>query len=68
MRSPEASEKVHPGAQTRNVISSMARSFPFPPGAFEIINKATEVLGATNELPYFVQVICGVGGIFPEDI
>jgi hypothetical protein len=52
--------------QTRNVISSMTRSFPYPPGAFEIINKVTDVLVAVNERPYFPQVSCCVADMFPE--
>ncbi len=46
-----------PFEQARNVISSMTRSFPYPPGAFEMIKRVTEVLGAVNERPYFNQVI-----------
>jgi hypothetical protein len=59
-------EGVAPGEQTRNVISSMTRSFPYPPGALEIINKVTEVVGAVNERPYFNQVNCGLIDMFPE--
>jgi hypothetical protein len=43
----------------------MTRSFPIPPGAFEIINSVTEVLGAMNETPYFNQVMVGVADMFP---
>jgi hypothetical protein len=56
------------GEQGRNVISSMTRSFPYPPGAFEMINKVTEVVVAVNEKPYFNQVSVGVDDMFPEVI
>ncbi len=52
--------------QTRNVISSMTRSFPYPPGAFEIIKRVTDVLVAVNERPYFPQVSCEVADMLPE--
>jgi hypothetical protein len=54
--------------QTRNVISSITRSFPYPPGAFDMIKRVTEVVVAVNERPYFTQVSCWVDGMLPEVI
>jgi hypothetical protein len=56
------------GEQGRNVISSMTRSFPYPPGALEMINRVAEVVVAVNERPYFHQVRVGVEEMLPEVI
>jgi hypothetical protein len=56
------------GMQTWNTISSMTRSFPYPPGAFEIINRVTDSLTAVNEIPYCTQVIVGVADMLPVAI
>ncbi len=54
--------------QIRNVISSITRSFPYPPGALEIINRVTELVVAVNERPYLDQVSFWVEDILPEDV
>jgi hypothetical protein len=46
----------------------MTRSFPYPPGAFDIINRVTEVVVAVNETPYFPHVSCEVADMLPEVI
>ncbi len=54
--------------QIRNVISSITRSFPYPPGAFEIINRVTEAVVAVNERPYLDHVSFWVEDMLPEDV